>query len=89
MMNLENTPAALPREFLDLARRAVDLFEENRKTNSPHAFRFAYKLPALVIRFYEQTTDVENKRVCLDLLDRMLALAWGEAARELDSVDRG
>jgi hypothetical protein len=48
----------------------------------------AYRLPALLIRFYEQSKDNMVRSRCLDLLDRMLGLGWGEAATELGKVDR-
>jgi hypothetical protein len=88
MVNLADTPAALPQEFLDLACRAVGLCEANIEQNPPYGMEISYRLPALVIRFYEQARDEAPKKVCLDLLDRMLALGWGEAASELSSVDR-
>jgi len=88
MMNMEKTPGPLPPEFLGLAQRALELFEEKIRTNPPHAFGFSYNLPALVIRFYEQSKIESTRRECLDLLDRMLALGMGEAANELNKVDR-
>lgn len=87
-MSFERTLGPLPPEFLLVAQRAVELFEEYIKTNPPYSFSFTYKLPALAFRFYEQSKGEAAKVACLDLLDRMLALGWGEAANELVKVDR-
>ena len=88
MMNIDKTPGPLPPEFLKVAQKAVDVFEEKIRTDSPHAFGFSYHLPALVIRFYEQSKADEARRECLDLLDRMLSLGMAEAENELRKADR-
>jgi hypothetical protein len=88
MMNIDKTPGPLPPEFLKVAQRAVDVFEEKIRTNSPHAFGFSYHLPALVIRFYEQSKGDVARRECLDLIDRMLSLGMAEAENELSKADR-
>jgi hypothetical protein len=86
--SLEKTHERLPPEFLGLANRAVELFEKNIKDNAPHAFRFQYHLPALTIRFYEQTKNKLSKKICLDLIDKMLGLGWGEVTNELNNLER-
>jgi hypothetical protein len=88
MVNLQKPPDPLPPEFLALAQKAVDVFEQSIRTNPPHSLGYVYYLPALVFRFYEQSKDPNARRECLDLIDRMLALGIGEAASELNKADR-
>ena len=87
-LGFERTPGPLPPEFLAYVERALIVFEEQCRTSPPYALGIAYGLPALLIRFYQQTKDSAVRTHCLDLLDRMLGLGWGEAAAELGKVDR-
>lgn len=88
MMTIEKAVGPLPSEFLNLAQKAVDLYAEKILTDPSHALGFSYNLPALVIRFYEQSKDSGIRRNCLNLLDRMLAFGWGDVASELKKFDR-
>jgi hypothetical protein len=87
-MNLKDTPEKLPEEVLRLAERSVELFEQNLNKLSPDSFRFTHYMPSLTLRFYEQSKVEATRRLCLDLLDRMIAFGWGEASAELAKADR-
>ena len=87
-LGFERTPGPLPPEFLAYAERALIVFEDQSRTSPPYALGIAYRLPAILLRFYQQSKDPTVRTHCLDLLDRMLALGWGEAAADLGKIDR-
>jgi hypothetical protein len=41
-----------------------------------------------MIRFYEQSKNEGIRKICLDLLDQMIAFSWGEAPAEIAKADR-
>lgn len=87
-MNLKDTPDRLPPEFLRLAEKSVELYEQELQSQSTDPLRHSHYMPKLTLRFYEQSKDELTRRKCLDLLDRMIAFGWGEASLELAKGDR-
>jgi hypothetical protein len=87
-LSLERTPGPLPLEFLAYAERALNVFADQGRTSPPYALGIEYGLPALLLRFYQQSKVPTVRTHCLHLLDRMLGLGWGEAAAELGKIDR-
>jgi len=88
LTSLDDTPSHLPPEFMTFAEKAVGLIENALRLDPPAAFRYTNKLPGLVVRFYEQSTEPGTRRQCLDLMDRLLSLGIGEIDAELNKADR-
>ncbi|MCH7727078.1 MAG: hypothetical protein IH991_11425 [Planctomycetes bacterium] len=79
-------------ELPDVICRAAERFINEAGTDgadiSTSASLGANTLSTLVVRLYGQTTDEEVKSHCLDLIDRMEAMAYVGIDRELRAIDR-
>ena len=80
--------SALPEIVCRLPERLIE--EQRTSPDGQHirVRRWTHDLPALIARLYEQTLDPPVKKRCLNIIDDMLELGFGEIDRELEKVDR-
>jgi hypothetical protein len=84
LMELENSVARLPDVVCRIPERAVEL---HRSTSNNEARWWTSKIATLVLRLYEQTTDIGIKNRCLDVIDSMIELDFGAVGFELARLE--
>ena len=85
---LEKAVTALPEIVCRLPERLIE--EQRASDNSTHieSRRWTHHLPSLIARLYEQTREPKIKTRCLNIIDDMLELGFGEIDQELEKVER-
>ena len=89
LWSLEGSLVKLPRIVCKAAERVLQVVSERESSDIAYAgASSAYKISKLVVRQYEQTTDQDIKRQCLDLIDRMEKVGYLGMGDELNKLDR-
>ncbi len=84
---LEESVLKLPEVVCALPERLIADQRAYAGTEHVDARRWTYRLPSLIARLYEQTRDEAVKTRCLNIIDGMLELGFGEIESELQKVE--
>lgn len=84
--SLESAAARLPDVVCRIAERAAEI-HRTKNENSP-AHWWTSDMATLVLRLYEQTRDESIKARCLNVIDNMIELGFGNIAGQLAKVER-
>ena len=88
MHALKESKVELPDIVCRAAERTLDFIGEEGTHIAHHGSMIAHSISALVVRQYEQTTDIAVKTHCLDLIDRMEKVGYLGMDEELSRIDR-
>jgi hypothetical protein len=87
LMRLQDSVARLPDVICRIPERAVALHQVSGKNELTEARWWTSQMATLVLRLYEQTSDPNIKRRCLDAIDSMIELDFGGISTELAKLE--
>ena len=85
---LEKSNVELPHIICQAAERILQFLGVEGTHIAYHGSMVAHSISTFVIRQYEQTTDLDTKTRCLDLIDKMERIGYFGIEDELDKIDR-
>ena len=68
--------------------RILEFLGEEGTHIAYHSSMVAQSISKLIVRQYEQSTDAETKKQCLDLIDQMERVGYLGIDAELNRIDR-
>jgi hypothetical protein len=85
---LEQSVHRLPDVVCKIPERAVEIHREENSEEAMEARWWTHQMAALVLRLYEQTDDEAIRSRCLNVLDSMIELDFGNIGSELEKLER-
>jgi hypothetical protein len=85
---LEESTVQLPLVICRAAERVLEFYGDNRSAEAQHGYLAARTMATLIIRQYEQATDDQLRRHCLDLIDSMERSGAFGISGELEKIER-
>jgi hypothetical protein len=85
---LEQSNVELPHIICRACERVLEFVGEEGANVASRGALVAHNISALIVRQYEQTTDLATKTRCLDLIDRMERIGYYGIGDELSKIDR-
>jgi len=87
LMRLQDSVARLPDVICRIPERAVALHRGSGRDEPIEARWWTTQMATLVLRLYEQTSDPNTKRRCLNVIDSMIELDFGGISAELAKLE--
>jgi hypothetical protein len=88
MISLERSVHKLPDVICKIPEKAVAIHEVENTGESFEARWWTHQMASLVLRLYDQTRDPKIKSRCLDVIDKMIELDFGNVTSELTKMER-
>ena len=88
MIAIENSVHRLPDVVCKIPEKAVAIHRQESSGDAMEAQWWTHQMATLVLRLYEQTNDPKIRSRCLDVIDSMIELSFGNVAQELAKLER-
>jgi hypothetical protein len=85
---LEQSVHRLPDVVCKIPERAVEIHRKENSEEAMEARWWTHQMAGLVLRLYEQTDDEAIRSRCLNVLDSMIELDFGNIESELQKLER-
>jgi len=88
LLALEKSVHRLPDVVCRIPEKAAAIYRNSSPQEQVQAGWWTHQMATLVLRLYDQTRDAQIKSRCLDVLDAMIELDFGDVTAELVKLDR-
>ena len=86
---LDKAAHQMPDIVCKIPEKAVAIYRAKDAAAAMETQWWTQQMANLVLRLYDQTRDPEIRKRCLDVLDSMIELDFGDVTNELAKLDRG
>ena len=88
LSQLKEAVHRLPDVICKIPEKAIALRREMGPDQEVNLVWWSNEMAGLVLRLYEQTSDLSIRSRCLDVLDGMIDLGFGDVSEELEKLER-